>query len=416
MNSSRRTLWTWIPSLYFTGGIPFVMITTVATVFFKRMGMDNAEIAFYTGGLLFPWAVRPLWESLILKYPYHRKWLLFSQFTIAASLACIALSLKTRYTFAWVLFFFLVTAVCNAIHDTTGKSIYEDISKEDQTSFIGVRSKFYSISLIVGQGIILMAAGVLETFYRDIPKAWAMIFTLASVLFLALSLYHLYSLPDIPLSGSREDIRHKEREERMPLSFNRGFVFILLFLLFFNLPKALLSKVSLFFFIDPAAQNGLALSLPQIGFGQGTIGTIGMVIGGILGKNALLSGGLGKWKWLMCMSFSIPNILFLYLGESLPSHFGLICSIIFIEQMGYGFGIAAYFFYITQYLQHHKSRSIQNVLYSGMAVSLMIPGMISGWLQTYMGYTPFFVLTLICTLPTILLTFFLKEDSAHKSL
>lgn len=304
-----------------------------------------------------------------------------------------------------------MTAVCNAIHDTTGKSIYESISKADQTLYIGIRSKFYSISLIVGQGIILMTAGVLETFYRDIPKAWAMVFTLVSVLFLALFLYHWFSLPGIPLPGSRKDIRIEKEKERMPLSLNKGLVFIILFLLFFNLPKALLSKVSLFFLIDPTAQNGLALSLPQIGFGQGTIGTIGMVIGGILGKNALLSGGLRKWKWPMCLSFSLPNILFLYLSESLPSHFGLICSIIFIEQMGYGFGISAYFFCITQYIQHHKSRFLQSILYSGMAISLMIPCMISGWLQTTMGYTPFFILTIICSIPAILLTVFLKEDS-----
>ena len=410
MKATQRSLWMWIPSLYFIGGIPYIIITTIATFFFKRIGWENTEIALYTGLLFLPWATYPYIENWLLKYPRFHKWALSAQFFTAISLCCIALAIKEHLTILYILLLFAAISFCNTIHDIAGKNIYNGISEENQSLYLGVRSKSYSISLIVGQGIILMTAGVLETYYRDISKAWTIVFLLTSILFLIHFVYHIFTLPHFPIDkGNKADKTPKIDKEKICPS--KGLVFIILLLLLFNLPKGLLSKVSLFFLIDRTTQNGLGLSLPQIGFGQGTIGTIGFVIGTILGKNSLLSGGIKTWKWPMSLSLTLPNFFFLFLSANLPTHFGWICILLFIEQLGYGFGISFFFFYLTQYIQHHKSKRLLNILYFFMALGMIVPCIISGWLQSNMGYTSFFKLVTVCSLATLTLTFFMKDNS-----
>jgi len=47
--------WSWVPSLYFAEGLPYVAVMTISLVLYKQMGLSNSEITFYTSWLYLPW-------------------------------------------------------------------------------------------------------------------------------------------------------------------------------------------------------------------------------------------------------------------------------------------------------------------------------------------------------------------------
>ena len=42
----KRNPWSWIPTLYFAEGLPYVAVMTIAVIMYKRLGLSNTEIHF----------------------------------------------------------------------------------------------------------------------------------------------------------------------------------------------------------------------------------------------------------------------------------------------------------------------------------------------------------------------------------
>jgi PAT family beta-lactamase induction signal transducer AmpG len=185
------------------------------------------------------------------------------------------------------------------------------------------------------------------------------------------------------------------------------------FMLLYRLPEALLIKVANLFMIDPISQGGLGLSTLDVGFIQGTIGVLGLTIGGIIGGISASQYGLKRCLWPMVASITIPDLTYVYLSFFPTSSLTLVSTLVFIEQFGYGFGFTAYMLYLIYYSRGEQQTSHYAICTAFMALSMMLPGMIAGMLQEAVGYTYFFLIVMACCLVTVAVSALLKVDSDY---
>lgn len=410
----KTSPWAWVPTLYFAQGLPYVAVMTISLILYKRMGISNAEIAFYTGWLNLPWVIKPLWSPFIDLLKTKRWWITSMQLLIGAGLAGIALTIPTSYFLQLTLAFFWLLAFSSATHDIAADGFYMlALDQREQALFVGIRSTFYRIATIAGQGLLIMLAGYLESSTGNIPYAWSITFFVLAGLFIGTWCYHKFFLP-IPDSDAPAT---QVSASNIWNEFGRTFVTFfqkkeakvgILFMLLYRLPEAQLAKMSIPFLIDPISEGGLGLTTEQIGFVQGTVGIIGLTLGGILGGIAVSRHGLKRWIWPMVCAISIPDLVYVYLSYVQPSSLSLINISVFIEQFGYGFGFTAYMLYLIRFADGEHKTAHYAMCTAFMALGMMIPGMAAGWLQEMMGYQLFFVWIMVCTLATFGVTALLK--------
>ena len=414
----KTSPWAWVPTLYFAEGLPYVAVMTLSLVMYKRMGISNTEIALYTSWLNLPWVIKPLWSPFIDLLKTKRWWIVTMQMLLGAGLAGIAFTIPTDHFFQITLAVFWLVAFSSATHDIAADGFYMlGLNSHQQALFVGIRSTFYRFATIAGQGLLIMLAGFLEKSSGKIDYAWSVTFFILAGVILALWLYHSFLLPspsdDCP---ARSDIHTRNIlhgfAETVASFFRKKQVSVaILFMLLYRLPEAQLAKMSIPFLLDPAEKGGLGMTTAQIGLSQGTIGIIGLTLGGILGGIAIARHGLRRWLWPMVWAISLPDIVYVYMSYALPSNLWLINSCIFVEQFGYGFGFTAYMLYLIYFSQEGKHKTAHYAICTAfMALGMMLPGMIAGWMQETLGYQLFFIWIMICTLATFGVTALLKID------
>ena len=408
--------WAWVPSLYFAEGLPYVAVMIISLVMYKRMGISNTEIALYTSWLNLPWVIKPLWSPFIDLIKTKRYWITSMQLLIGAGLAGIAFTIPASSFLQTTLAIFWLMAFSSATHDIAADGFYMlGLSQHDQALFVGIRSTFYRLATITGQGLLIMLAGYLETAAGNISRAWSITFFILSGLFIGLWLYHKYILPR-PASDVKTNSNSSSGILSSFISTFRSFFkkeqagIAILFMLLYRLPEAQLAKMGIPFLLDPVEQGGMGMTTEQIGFTQGTVGVIGLTIGGILGGIAVSRHGLKKWLWPMVWAISLPDIVYVYLSFFQQSGLPVINLCIFIEQFGYGFGFTAYMLYLIYFSQGESKTAHYAICTAFMALGMMLPGMIAGWLQETMGYRMFFIWIMICTAATFWVTSLLKID------
>lgn len=165
-SSSRKKTnpWSWIPTLYFAEGLPYIIVTTVSVIMYKRMGISNADIALYTSWLYLPWVIKALWSPFVDIFGTKRFWITIMQLIIGAGMAGVALTIPMPDFFQFTLLFFWLIAFSTATHDIPADGFYMlGLSESRQSFFIGIRGAFYRIAMIAGQGLIVILAGYLES-------------------------------------------------------------------------------------------------------------------------------------------------------------------------------------------------------------------------------------------------------------
>lgn len=412
----KRNPWSWIPSLYVAEGLPYVAVMTISVIMYKRLGISNTDIAFYTGWLYLPWVIKPFWSPFVDLIRTKRWWTVTMQFLIAIAFACIAFSLPTSFFFQFTLAAFWLVAFTSATHDIAADGYYmHALDDHEQSLYVGIRSTFYRIATVAGQGLLVILAGFLEEKSGNIPMAWMVTFGCLSVIFLLAALYHQYILPRPASDHAAVEVKAstvaKEFLETFKTFFTkRNAVVAILFMLLYRLPEAQLVKLITPFMLDPIDKGGLGLTTGEVGFVYGTVGIIGLTIGGILGGMAAAHGGLKRWLWSMVCAITLPDLVYVYLSYVQPSSMFVINACVFVEQFGYGFGFTAYMLYLIYFSEGAHKTAHYAICTGFMALGMMLPGMAAGWLQETIGYRHFFVWTILCCLVTFIITAFLKID------
>lgn len=418
MNAKRTSPWCWIPSLYFAEALPYVAVMTISVIMYKRLGISNTDIALYTSWLYLPWVIKPFWSPFVDLLKTKRWWVVTMQLLIGAGLAGIAFTIPMDHFFQVTLAVFWLVAFSSATHDIAADGFYMlALNSHDQAFYVGIRSTFYRIATIAGQGLLVMLAGALENNTGKIPLAWSITFLILAGLFLGLCLYHKYILP-VPKSDKAAvmvtaSTIFKEFFATFVSFFRKKQALVaILFMLFYRFPEAQLVKLVTPFLIDPREVGGLGLTTSEIGLVYGTIGIIGLTLGGIIGGIVASNGGLKKWLWPMALAITLPDLVFIYLSSALPESLLIINVCVFIEQFGYGFGFTAYMLYLIYFSGGEHKTAYYAICTAFMALGMMLPGMIAGWLQEQLGYVNFFWWVMGCCLITLAVTAFLKIDPA----
>ena len=412
----KDAAWAWVPTLYFAEGLPYIAVMTLSLVMYKRMGISNAEVALYTGWLNLPWVIKPLWSPFIDLMRTKRWWIVAMQVLVGAGLAGIAFLIPADRFFQSTLAVFWLMAFASATHDIAADGFYMlGLSPHRQALFVGIRSTFYRIATIAGQGLLIMFAGYLEKSERGIPYAWSMTFLVMAGLFLALFVYHAFVLPRPDSDHPAANVSARGLLHEFLLTFRsffqkEGIGVALLFMLLYRFPEAQLAKMSIPFLLDPVSEGGLGMTTEQIGFTQGTLGIIGLTIGGIWGGIAVSRHGLKRWLWLMVWAISLPDLVYVYLSYFPETSLLWVNVCIFVEQFGYGFGFTAYMMYLIYFSRGAHSTAHYAFCTAFMALGMMLPGMAAGWLQEQLGYRMFFIWIMVCCAVTFAVTALLKID------
>ena len=413
---NNKNPWAWVPTLYFAEGVPYVAVMTISVIIYKRLGLSNTDITLYTSWLYLPWVIKPLWSPFVDMLRTKRWWILSMQILIAAALAGVAFTIPGPFWLQGSLSFFWLLAFSSATHDIAADGFYMlGLEQHEQAYFVGIRSTFYRIATIFSSGLLVGLAGVLQVLTRSISYAWSLVFYLIAGLFIALWLYHSWALPRPSedthrIQKTAADIIN-EFWNTLVTFFQKPQVWVgICFMLFYRMPEGLLAKVSALFLVDKMANGGLGLSDVEFGMVQGTVGVIGLTLGGILGGIAASRDGLKRWLWPMVMAITIPDLVYVYLSCALPSSLLIINTCIFLEQFGYGFGFSAYMLYLIYYSQGEHKTAHYALCTAFMALSMMIPGLFAGALQEAVGYRAFFVIVVVCCVMTYIVASLLKID------
>jgi PAT family beta-lactamase induction signal transducer AmpG len=415
-NTHNKTGWTWVPSLYFAQGFPYILVIVVSTVLYKNLGLSNAQITFYTGWFYLPWVLKPIWSPFVDHLKTKRFWIIISQFIMGALIASVGLTLPLEAYLKWSIIFFWLIAFSSATHDIAADGFYMlALDSHQQSFFVGIRNTFWRISSIAGQGGVVYLTGLLINHNVPVKNAWALVLLFAGAVYFSIALYHRFifpkpaSDPEMRISNGKDAIIEYFRTF---ISFfkRKNIAIFLLFVLLYRLGEAQLIKLAAPFLLDTKAAGGLELNNEQVGWAYGTVGVIGLVLGGILGGIAASKKGLRFWIWPMTLAIMLPNFAFVYMAYAQPSNIILIQVLIAIEQFGYGFGFTAYMLYLIYFVQGENRTSHYAIATGIMALGMMVPGMISGWIQELLNYQNFFIWVIISSVPGALLIPFLKID------
>ena len=410
-----RTSWAWVPTLYFAEGLPYVLVVTVSAIMFKQLGISNTEVALYTSWLYLLWVIKPFWSPFVDLVKTKHWWLLLTQLILGAGLAGVGLTLNTPNFFRWTLAILWLMAFSSATHDISIDGFYMlGLDEGEQSMFVGIRNTAYRIAMIAGQGGLLILVGLFQKMFGSAVRAWSLGFLIAGGLMILLWLYHSYILPH-PVADCTTGVSGKNIVKEFGMTFVSYFqkpyiIPALLFILLFRFPEAQIGKIAPLFLIDDISNGGLGLTTQQIGFAQGTLGVIGLLLGGILGGITLSKFGLKKCIWFMVAAISVPDLVYVYLSWMPTQNMALISSCIFIEQMGYGFGFTAYTLFLMYFARGEHQTSHYAISTGIMALGMMLPGMISGWLQEHMGYQWFFVWIIACCAVTCVVSALIKYE------
>ena len=403
-----RNPWYWIPTLYVAEGLPYALAMSVSVVLYKNLGVSNAAIAFYTSWLYLPWVIKPLWSPVVDLLKTRRLWIWAMQLLLGAGLAGVALTIPAPHFFQLTLAFFWLLAFSSATHDIAADGFYMlALTEHDQAFFSGIRSTFYRVAMIGGQGGLVILAGTIHARTGSFAPAWSMAFALGAGIFLCLGVYHRLVLPRPAFDQPRIAGLAKNFFAEFFKTFGTFFqkpkiVVLLLFLLLYRLGEAQLVKMVQPFLLDPREQGGLGLTDGQVGLAYGTAGIIALLLGGLLGGFVVARRGLKFWLWPMLLAIHLPDMVFIWLAYAQPQNLSVIGAGVAVEQFGYGFGFTAFMLYMI-YIARGEHQTAHYAICTGfMALGLMLPGMWSGWLQQHIGYPHFFVWVLLATIPSFI--------------
>lgn len=417
--TGARSPWAWIPTLYFAEGLPNVLITAVAVTMYLQMGLTDGEIALYTSWLQLPWIIKPFWSPFVDLFKSKRWWVLAMQVLMGASFAGVAFTVNTDIWFKGTMFCFFIAAFESATHDIAADGYYMlSLDTHKQAYYVGIRNTFYRLATPFAKGLLVALSGVLEVIFRyQKAFAWSLIFYAVAAMAIGVWLYHVYVMPhaeeDKERDASPREVVAGLKEmvvtffTKLPI---KATIIAVLFFLFYRFPEALMLKMTDTFLQRRPSEGGLGLSPQEFGFANGTVGVVGLIIGGIIGGMLVSRDGLKRWLWPMVAAITVPDLVYVLMSTIMSSNLWLVCSCLFVEQFGYGFGFTVLTLYMLYYSQGEYKTSHYSICTGISYLGLMIPGMFSGYLKDAVGYQTFFLIVIGACAITVAMAALIKID------
>ena len=432
MEKTSKSPITWVPSVYFAMGLPFVVLNIVSVLMFKGMGISDGQITFWASLILMPWTLKFLWSPFLEMYKTKKFFVVLTQLVTGLGFLLVGLVLHLPWFFSLCIFLMTIIAFSGATHDIATDGVYmAELSKEEQASWIGWQGAFYNIAKIVASGGLVWVAGRLikhfggvegatkEVMHSAATNAWMIVMIAIGALMILLGLYHIKQLP----SGKGTAVKTesaKETFDRLVEVLKNFFtkkhiVYYIFFIILYRFGEGFVMKIVPLFLKAARSKGGLGLNEEQIGLYYGTFGAAAFVLGSVLAGYYISHFGLKRTLFSLCCIFNLPFVAYTFLSQVQPESGLLIGSMITLEYFGYGFGFAGLTLFMMQQIAPGKHKMAHYAFASGiMNLGVMLPGMVSGLISDAIGYKWFFVFTLIATIPAFLITYFVPFTHSDK--
>ena len=424
-HNNYRNPVSWVPSVYFAMGLPFIAVNLVSTFMFKDLGISDTQIAFWTSIIMMPWTLKFLWSPFLEMYRTKKFFVVITQLLSGLLFGLVAFSLKFDYFFAISISTMAVIAFSGATHDIACDGVYmAELSPADQAKYIGVQGAFYNIAKLVANGGLVAMAGMLAQSFGAMEgrsmqenmsaykEAWMIIFIVIAVLLLLLGGYHSRMLP---CTQKRQDAKRSGAEVMRELwavirnFFTKRHIFYYIcFIILYRFAEGLVMKIAPLFLRSSREVGGLGLSLTEIGTLNGVFGSAAFVLGSLLAGIYVSKRGLKKTLLSLCIVFNFPFVAYTLLAIYQPENLYLIGAGIVAEYFGYGFGFVGLTLFMMQQIAPGKHQMSHYAFASGiMNLGVMLPGMMSGFFSDLLGYEKFFTYVLLAAVPSLLITYFI---------
>lgn len=410
----------WVPTVYFAMGLPFVALSMVSVLMFSDMGISNTQIAFWTSLIMLPWTLKPLWSPFLEIFKTKKFFVVITEMVTGIGFALVALSLPLPGFFCYAIALMGVIAFSGATHDIAGDGVYlTELNTTQQAQYIGWQGAFYNLAKILTNGGMVYLAGALKDNMGSV-YAWMTIMFICAALMIAMQFYHLFILPNRP--NRQSEVNNVNATGQALWEVIRTFftkkhiIYYIVFILLYRFAEGYVMKIVPLFLKAPAAQGGLGLDVKDIGLIYGTFGAGAFILGSVLAGYYISALGLRRALFSLCCAFNIPFLVYLLLAIYQPPSLWMIGSGIVFEYFGYGFGFVGLMLFMMQQVAPGKHQMAHYAFATGiMNLGVMLPGMISGYLSDVLGYRNFFIWVLIATIPAFIATWFVPFTYAGKS-
>lgn len=424
MNQKIHNPISWVPTVYFAMGLPFVVLNMVSVLMFKGLGIGDAQIALWTSLIMLPWTLKFLWSPFLEMFRTKKFFVVLTQMVTGAGFALVALALQLPTFFAVCIALLAMIAFSGATHDVATDGVYmSELNKQEQAKYIGWQGAFYNIAKIVASGGLVWLAGwLLKSFggvgevteavrHEATVHAWMVVMLILAAVMILLSLYHIRMLPTGGKSASgtttvRETF-HQLVEVIRDFFLKKHIWYYIAFIILYRLAEGFVMKIVPLFLKAERSVGGLGLNEQQIGLYYGTYGAAAFVLGSLLAGYYISHKGLQKTLFSLCCIFNLPFVAYTLLAVYQPESGMLIGSAIVLEYFGYGFGFVGLSLFMMQQVAPGKHQMAHYAFASGiMNLGVMLPGSISGYVSDWLGYEHFFIFILFATIPAFLITYF----------
>jgi PAT family beta-lactamase induction signal transducer AmpG len=410
----------WVPTLYLAQGLPFYAVALVAGLMFKSLGVDNGQIARWTGLLGLAWVFKALWSPFLELAASNKTVVVAFQLVGGAALAAVALALQMPAWFALSIGLLAVVSLASSTHDIAADGLYiANLSSRQQAAYAGWQGAFFNAAKFLSLGGLVILAGYLEQRLGPAP-AWAAVFGVLGATLAGLGLYHAWALPGsarAPAGGSVRAVAATLLDVIRAFFAKPGIWMAILFILLFRAGEGQVQTIGPLFLRDTRELGGLGLSTAQVGAVYGTFGTIAFLAGSVGGGYFTSVLGLRRAMPWLIVAMNLPNAVFCYLSMAQPDSLAVVTAALSAEMFGYGFGFVGVILFIMQVVARGRYTTAHYALGSGfMQLGLVLSKVVSGDIQQALGYRHFFLWALAAAVPVLLLTRWMRlPDDASAS-
>src|SRR5450830_1225838 len=365
---ARNTPMLWVPSGYFAMALTYVMLTSVTSIMFKNLGMDNGQAAQYASYLILAYTIKPLFAPFVEMYRTKKFFVLCAQLIVGIGFAGVALAMSLPDYMVIMVFLFGVLSLVGATQDIASDGVYVTaLDTKTQSLFCGIQSLSWNIGPIVASGGMVYLSGWLHVhvfhhdasvFGPDWVDAWRIVFGIVAAITVVMAAWHARVMPEgarAPSTPASAAAAVAILRDSFVTFFQKKQVWhMIAFAFLFRLSIGFLEKIGPFFMVDAKAQGGLGLSNELLGLIYGTYGLAAVLLGSLLGGMFVARRGLQPTLFLLCCAVNIPNITFLVMSLYQPADLLLVGAGVVVEKFFFGFGSVGFMIYLMQQLAPGK--------------------------------------------------------------
>jgi PAT family beta-lactamase induction signal transducer AmpG len=394
-------------------GLIYILVSGVANIMFKNLGMDNATAAFWSSLFILPYTLKPFWAPLLELGKNKKIFVLAMQFLLVGMIVATAFAVRNATPSAMMPLIVLLalSGILGATQDIATDGVYvTTLNSVDQAKYIGLQSMCWNAGPVIANGVLVRYSGIWNQSTGSWNTAWMYVLLAIAGIMGFLAVYHTLLLPPGSSKAAEGSQGWNQGFHTFVEAFSSFFqkkdiIRMLLFVFFFRFGYGFLDKIGPLFMIDGRQNGGLGLTNQSLGDINGTFGTGAFMVGSLLGGILVSRVGLKRTLLPLCLCLNVPNVVYLYFSLTYPTAFSLIAVCVSIDKFFWGVGVVGLSIYMMQQIAPGPYRTAHYTFASAlMGLNMMLTGMISGKLEEWLGYRTFFIVILLMIVPSVLVT------------